>query len=199
MLYNECNKEFKKEEKLTKYNVEPLRTQNEIDDFLFCLRRTKFSKRDTFMFLFGINTGLRMSDIVQLKVGQIKDNPRPIITEQKTGKKKRLFLDSIQDIVQEYTLGMKDDEWLFPSQKGGHLTVSAVYKQYRKVAQQLGRKDIGTHTVRKTYGYWFYKKTHDIATLMVLFNHSNEAITKRYIGITDDEIGSSLKGFKIGY
>lgn len=184
---------------MTKYNVEPLRTQNEIDDFLFCLRRTKFSKRDTFMFLFGINTGLRMSDIVNLKVGQIGHEQRPIITEQKTGKKKKLFLDGIQDIIQDYVSDKKDDDWLFPSQKGGHLTVSAVYKQYRKVGQQLGRKDIGTHTVRKTYGYWFYKKTHDIATLMVLFNHSSETITKRYIGITDDEIGSSLKGFKIGY
>ncbi|EOS7869406.1 integrase, partial [Enterococcus faecium] len=41
-------------------------------------------------------------------------------------------------------------------------------------------------------------KTRDIATLMFIFNHSSQSITKRYIGITEDEIGASLKGFKLG-
>ncbi|BDP82253.1 hypothetical protein EfmAA290_29290 (plasmid) [Enterococcus faecium] len=50
---------------------------------------------------------------------------------------------------------------------------------------RLGRDDIGTHTLRKTFGYHYYKKTRDIATLMFIFNHSSQAITKRYIGITE--------------
>lgn len=49
------------------YNVQPLRTQQEINDFLFCLRRNKNADRDVFLFLIGINSGLRMSDIVKLK------------------------------------------------------------------------------------------------------------------------------------
>lgn len=182
-----------------KYNVEPLRTQDEINDFLFWLRRTNYPERDTFLFLFGINTGLRMSDIVTLKVKDIKYTERPVIQEIKTGKKKKLFLDGIQDIIQEYIKGKGDEEWLFPSRQKGHISVQTVYKLFQRVAKNLRRDDIGTHTIRKTYGYWFYKRTHDIATLMVLFNHSSEQITKRYIGITDDEIGSSMKGFRIGY
>ena len=51
------------------YNVQPLRTETEIDDFLFCLRRNKNAPRDVFLFTLGINTGLRMSDLVKLKKG----------------------------------------------------------------------------------------------------------------------------------
>lgn len=54
-----------------------------------------------------------------------------------------------------------------------------------------------THTLRKTFGYHYYKKPHDIVTLMLIFNHSSQAITKRYIGITEDKIGASLADFKL--
>ncbi|EMF0195722.1 tyrosine-type recombinase/integrase, partial [Enterococcus hirae] len=83
-------------------------------------------------------------------------------------------------------------------QQGGHITRDRVYQIYTDVAKKLERTDIGTHTLRKTFGYHYYKRTKDIATLMFIFNHSSQAITKRYIGITEDEIGASLRGFKLG-
>lgn len=181
------------------YNVQPLRSQTEIDDFLFWLRRTSNPKRDTFLFLFGINNGLRMSDIVKLKVKDIKYEKRPIIVERKTGKRKILYLDNLQEHIHTYIHDMCDDDWLFPSrQKHGHLKVNTVYKQYQVIAQNLDRKDIGTHTLRKTFGYHYYRKTRDIATLMEIFNHSSERVTKRYIGITSDEIGNTLADFRLG-
>ncbi len=181
------------------YNVQPLRSQTEIDDFLFWLRRTNYPERDTFLFIFGINNGLRMSDIVKLKVRDIKYEKRPIIIERKTGKRKVLYLDNLQDVIAEYIEGKEDDEWLFPSrQQGGHIKVNTVYKQYQKIADNLGRRDIGTHSLRKTFGYHYYRKTRDIATLMEIFNHSSEKVTKRYIGITTDEIGNTLADFRLG-
>lgn len=183
------------------YNVQPLRSETEINDFLFWLRRTKNAKRDTFLFLFGINNGLRMSDIVKLKVKDIKYSSRPVIAEQKTGKKKTLYLENLQDLISEYIsdMNLQDDDWLFPSRESdGHIKVNTVYKLYQKIAKELGRTDIGTHTLRKTFGYHYYKQHHDIATLMEIFNHSSEKVTKRYIGITEDEIGTTLAGFKLG-
>lgn len=50
------------------------------------------------------------------------------------------------------------------------------------------KTDIGTHTMRKTFGYHYYKRIKDIATLQQIFNHSVPSITKRYIGITQDEL-----------
>lgn len=178
------------------YNVEPLRTQDEISTFKFFLSRNTYGKRDVFLFILGINTGLRMSDIVSLTVADLTTND--YIIERKTGKKRRLFLDGLKDVVNEYIVGMKPDDYVFPSREGGHIEVGTVWKIFNKAAREMGRSDIGTHTCRKTFGYHYYKKTKDIATLMVIFNHSSESITKRYIGITDDEIDNSLIGFRLG-
>lgn len=181
------------------YNVQPLRTQQEINDFLFCLRRNKNADRDVFLFLIGINSGLRMSDIVKLKKKDILSAKNPRIVEQKTGKTRILYLSSLQDLIQEYTKDLNPEEYLFPSTKGGHLEVNTVYQMFQKVAKLLGRDDIGTHTLRKTFGYHYYKKTKDVATLMEIFGHSSEKITKRYIGINEDEISETLLNFRLGF
>jgi integrase len=56
---------------------------------------------------------------------------------------------------------------------------------------------IGTHTMRKTFGYWHYKQFKDVAQLQMIFNHSHPQITLRYIGITEEEIEQNMKEFKI--
>lgn len=174
------------------YNVQPLRTQQEINDFLFCLRRNKNAERDVFLFLIGINSGLRMSDIVKLKKKDVISSKNPRIVEQKTGKTRILYLSSLQELIQDYMKDLKPEDYLFPSTKGGHLEVNTVYQMFQKVAALLDRDDIGTHTLRKTFGYHYYKKTKDVATLMEIFGHSSEKITKRYIGINEDEISETF-------
>lgn len=181
------------------YNVQPLRTQQEINDFLFCLRRNKNAERDVFLFLIGINSGLRMSDIVKLKKKDVISSKNPRIVEQKTGKTRILHLSSLQDLIQDYTKDLEPEDYLFPSTKGNHLKVNTVYQMFQKVAKLLGRDDIGTHTLRKTFGYHYYKKTKDVATLMEIFGHSSEKITKRYIGINEDEISETLLTFRLGF
>ena len=181
------------------YNVQPLRTQQEINDFLFCLRRNKNADRDVFLFLIGINSGLRMSDIVKLKKKDLISSKNPRIVEKKTGKTRILYLSSLQDLIQDYTKDLEPEDYLFPSTKGNHLKVNTVYQMFQKVAKLLGRDDIGTHTLRKTFGYHYYKKTKDVATLMEIFGHSSEKITKRYIGINEDEISETLLNFRLGF
>ncbi|MDH6363500.1 integrase [Enterococcus sp. PF1-24] len=181
-------------------NVEPLRSQEEIQDFLFCLRRSHNPDRDTFLFRLGINTGLRMSDLVTLKVKDISHSINPKIREKKTGKTRTLYLANLQEEISIYIEGKNQDDWLFPSRQGEnqHIKVNTVYQLYQRVADQLGRNDIGTHSVRKTFGYHYYRNTRDIATLMEVFNHASQQITKRYIGIREEEIGETFKSFKIG-
>lgn len=181
------------------YNVQPLRTQQEINDFLFCLRRNKNAERDVFLFLIGINSGLRMSDIVKLKKKDVISSKNPRIVEQKTGKTRILYLSSLQELIQDYTKDLDPEDYLFASATGGHLKVNTVYQMFQKVAKLLDRDDIGTHTLRKTFGYHYYKKTKDVATLMEIFGHSSEKITKRYIGINEDEISETLLNFRLGF
>jgi len=180
------------------YHVEPLRTQNDITNMLNALEDLG-RKRDRFLLLFGINTGLRVSDIVCRTVGEIRGKVYADITEKKTGKVRRLHLTAIAADIAEFCDGMADRDWLFPSRKGdGHISTTQAYRLLVRGGEWIGRHDIGSHTMRKTFGYHYYKRTKDIATLMEIFGHAAPSITKRYIGIRDDEIADTLKDFRLG-
>lgn len=179
-------------------NVQPLRTAQEIEDMRWALSRYA-SARDLFMFNLGINTGLRVSDLVPLKVKDVKGKVHLVMTEQKNGKPKRFMLPkATREAIEDYIRGMQEEDYLFPSRKGnGSISTTQAYRSLQKAATALGRDDIGTHTMRKTFGYHHYKRNKDVATLQMLFNHSAPSITLKYIGITDDEIDKSLENFSL--
>jgi integrase len=153
--------------------------------------------RDYLLFVVGINTGLRISDLLQLKVGHTK-NSHIIITEGKTGKIKRFPINSnLRELLDEYTIGMSDDDYLFPSRKGEHIGRVQAYRILNDAAKEVGLDEIGTHTLRKTFGYHHYQRYKDVALLQEIFNHSSPSITLRYIGINQDAIDASLAGFFI--
>lgn len=179
------------------YDVQPLRTREEIEDMKQSLRRW-CGERDLHMFIVGINTGLRVSDIVSLKVSDVKDKTHVRVVEQKSGKVRNVNIKAIQPELSAYIAGMDSEGWLFPSRKGnGHITPTQAYRALVKAGEMIDRTDIGTHTMRKTFGYHHYKRNKDVAALQEIFNHSAPSITKRYIGIRQDELDESLEGFKL--
>ncbi|MEK9200333.1 site-specific integrase [Ureibacillus sp. FSL E2-3493] len=179
-------------------NVQPLRTAQEIGDMRWALERYA-SSRDLFLFNLGINTGLRVSDLVPLKVKDVKEKVHLVITEQKNGKTKRFMLPkATREMIEDYIRGMQEEDYLFSSRKGnGPISTTQAYRSLQKAADVLGRDDIGTHTMRKTFGYHHYKRNKDVATLQHIFNHSAPSITLKYIGITDDEIDATMEDFSI--
>ncbi|MYL53302.1 tyrosine-type recombinase/integrase [Pontibacillus yanchengensis] len=179
-------------------NVQPLRTSAEIDEMKWALRRF-CSERDRFLFSFGINTGLRVSDIVPLTVGDVRNKTHVIKREKKTGKARRFYLNqALRADIDAYISGLDDAEYLFPSRKGNaHISTTQAYRTLVKAAEMLGRDDVGSHTMRKSFGYHYYKRTKDVAALQTLFNHSAPSITLKYIGITDEEIEASLEDFSL--
>lgn len=69
-----------------------------------------------------------------------------------------------------------------------HIEVGTLRKMLKRAAKACGiKQNIGTHTLRKTFGYFHYQKNHDIVFLQRLFGHSSALITMRYIGIADEE------------
>lgn len=184
--------------KMDEKNVQPLRTREEIEEMKWALRR-HCSERDYFMFVFGINTGLRVSDIVPLKVKDVKNKQHIVKKETKTKKIKRFYLNNtLREEIATYIQGMNDEDYLFPSRKGDkNISTTQAYRSLVKAAGMLDRDDIGTHTMRKTFGYHHYKRNKDVATLQTLFNHSAPSITLRYIGITDDEVEATLIDFSL--
>lgn len=76
-----------------------------------------------------------------------------------------------------------------------HITRFRAYVILNIAGQKCGLEEIGTHTLRKTFGYHYYQQTRDIATLQELFNHSSPSITLKYIGINQDILDNAYENF----
>lgn len=159
----------------------------------------KSSYRDYFLFVMGINTGLRISDLLPLRVGDVRGKSHITLKEKKTGKTKRFKINyDLQDTIEDYTKNMDNDDYLFKSKRSNKpIQRVQAYKILNKAAEKCGIVEIGTHTLRKTFGYHFYKKTKDVAMLQDIFNHSAPSVTLRYIGISQDEIDKAIDDFSL--
>lgn len=175
--------------------VQPIRDLKQIETIKKLLKQQNL--RDYCLFVLGINSGLRISDLLKLIVtdvianGKIKDRIR--LREKKTNKFKDFPLsDKAKQAIKEYlkTRKYSDNEPLFLSLKNkGFLLRGQAYKIINNVAKSVGIKEkIGTHTLRKTFGYHAYNNGYDITLIQKLFNHSSPSVTLRYIGITQDEL-----------
>ena len=158
-------------------------------------------------FILGINLGLRANELLELKCSDIffpdgtirhiagdyaDTTDRISVFQEKVDKRRCLYLnDSCVRAIQWYygdTIGLYSDEYIFSSREGGHIEVDTLRKVLKKAAKACGiKQNIGTHTLRKTFGYLHYQSNHDIVFLQRLFGHSSALITMRYIGIADEE------------
>ncbi len=175
--------------------VEAIRNKNDIKKVEAIL--AKQNQRNLLFFTIGTNCGLRISDILSLNVGDVKGKNYIQITEQKTGKFKKFPINSkLKPMFEEYTKGKNQDEPLFLTIFGNRLERVAAYYIIKDACKKAGLEEkIGTHTLRKTFGYHHYKRNKDVAILQKIFNHSSPEITLRYIGIEQDEIDESYQNF----
>lgn len=175
--------------------VEPIRRKSDLKQIESILKKQNL--RDLVLFTVGINCGLRISDILNLNVGDVKDKDYICIVEKKTGKYRRFPINSkLKPMFTNFTYDRKADEPLFLSVFHNRMERTQCYRIVREACRRAGLDcKIGTHTLRKTFGYHHYQKFKDIAMLQKIFNHSNPQITLRYIGIDQDMIDYSYKNF----
>lgn len=179
--------------------VQPIRDKQQIAIMKKYLKGSNL--RDYCLFVLGINSGLRISDLLKLKINDVvsenrKVKDRILIREIKTGKHKNFPMSTAaKKAINEY-LNTRDydlDEPLFLSQKKSDgsraIERQRAYKVINDAAKAAGiNEKIGTHTLRKTFAYHAYKAGIAIEIIQKLFNHSAPSITLRYIGITQDDL-----------
>jgi integrase len=177
--------------------VQPIRDKDTVQQIKEYLKES--NKRNYILFLLGINTGLRISDILRLRVRDV-EGWSIFIREKKTGKAKEVKMpNELKKELREYVKGKHRNEFLIKSRKGKNkpITRDGAYKILRQVAEEFDLERIGTHSLRKTYGYHFYKQFKDVATLQQMLNHTDPKETLRYIGIIQDELNDYQRKFKI--
>jgi len=184
-------------EKKRSQTVEPIRN---LKDIKKVKRRLKDKTRDLLLFTMGINNGLRISDLLSLKVGDVRDleiGETITIREGKTGKKNVLMVNGeVRRVLDRYLKEVKpnDEDYLFRSRKGKNEPISREYvNQMMKTWTKGIKGNYGTHTMRKTFGY-IQRKEYGVGweILSKRFNHSSPSITMRYLGIEDKEVNGIL-------
>ena len=178
--------------------VEPIKDVGIINDIVDYLREK--SDRNALLFLYGIYSGLRISDIRVLRVRDVRNKERIIMREKKTGKERRYPINAaLKRELTKYISDKKDYEFLFKSRKGNNQPISRqqAYNILRDAGQRFGLELIGTHTMRKTFGYHLYQQTKDIVLVQKTLNHASPEITLAYIGMTQESMDAAIK--KLSY
>jgi integrase len=188
--------------------VEPIRDRKKIAQIKNQLRGQR-RYRDLLLFVVGINTALRISDLLELRVehfinDQKRIRPRFWIKEKKRGKRQEVVINnSIREVLEEYLAAYPavitdSNHFVFFNTKfnsfGQPIRRGQAWKVITTICQQVGlRGNFGTHSLRKTWGYHARMQGVDLALIMHKLNHESIAYTKRYLGITDDELQAVSK------
>jgi integrase len=158
--------------------------------------------RDKLLFIMGINSGMRVQDLLQFRVKDVCHKAigdRITLVEMKTGKENVLIINQeIYDAIKAYLACDEHDEshFLFKSRKGRNypLTTFRVMKLIKSWTEALNiQGNFGAHTLRKTWCY-MQRKEFGVSWEVIAkrLNHSNPAITRRYLGIKEEEVEEAL-------
>ena len=180
--------------------VEPIRDEGKIFEMKEFLRQK--GNQYALLFVMGINTALRIGDLLSLTIDDVTDDAGKVLeviclTEQKTGKQKRLPVNesvksALVDYLTEYP-NCKRSAPLYFSQKGGALSRSQAWRILKTAGEAAGLQNIGTHSLRKTFGYHVYRNSGgDIGLVQKLLNHSSVKNTLQYIGINREEMDNTF-------
>lgn len=180
--------------------AEPIKDRAIIEGIKTALN-TKKNRKYYALFCTGINTALRISDILKLRVSDVQSG-YVHTKETKTGKNKQFPINDalnavLTNYIKEYNL--KDDDYLFFSnRKDGirsikYIDQSQAYRKLGEVIESLySNIHFSTHVLRKTCAFWLYQSTKDITLVMHALNQSSVSVTMRYIGLTQQNVDAAF-------
>lgn len=186
--------------------VQPIRDLEVLQKFYEIAREHDRNKRTgevcwELILLVGFNTSLRVSDFRRFKVSDLRGKDYAQIQAKKTGKEARILINPLaRKEINRLLSGRKGDEYIFQSREKDSATHKyrpisrqRCYQIINHIARLAGVEDrIGCHTLRKTFGYHYYKMTGDVVSLQRILCHSYQRETLVYIGVVQENIDESL-------
>ncbi len=179
--------------------TQPIRNTEKLKQFKKYYQYVKPNARNYALIIVGLNSALRISDILHLTYGDVYDFEKGkwkehiVIAEQKTHKTNRIYINKeIRNVLEASINHTKciSKEWIFKSQKCGKEPLSRyqAFRIIKEAAAYAGLEDnISCHSLRKTFGYHAWKQGTPPILLMNIYNHSTFQVTKRYLGIEQDD------------
>lgn len=179
--------------------TEPIKDKKELKALINFYNTKKPNLRNHCLIVLGLNTALRISDILTLKwnmlydFGRKKFKNRITINEKKTGKTNIIPINkNLLICLQKLFCKIKPqaNDYLFTKRTNSSQPINRTqaYRIVKKAANECNLTgNISCHSLRKTFGFFAWKQGTQPALLMAIYNHSSYNITKRYLGITQLE------------
>ncbi len=179
--------------------TQPIRTKEELKKFTDYYKINKNNPRNYALIVFGLHTALRISDILEITWKEVYDFEQQTfhkylgLKERKTGKYVNIALNPhiIEALsIWKEQISPEPQHRLFckKTMPLAPLSRSQAYRIVKEASENaLHKQNISCHSLRKTFGYHAWKQGTQPALLMDIFNHSSYQITKRYLGIGQDE------------
>ena len=194
-------------------SAQPIKKTRDLEKFKNYYKEIKPNYRNELLIILGLNTALRISDMLSLEWHSVYDFDKKeyrnhiIIQEQKTGKISQIYINSnVLDALKDYReyLRRKEktidpDTFLFNhSNKNVSITRTQAFRIIKEAADYYSLSGvISCHSLRKTFGYHAWKQGVPPVLLVTVFNHSSFNITKRYLGIEQDDKDKIFKKIKL--
>jgi len=190
--------------------VQPIKDKRKLQRMIKVLEDQ--NPRNALLFRVGLNTILRIQDILDLKVNNIfHDDGRfrlyLSLFERKTRKNKSrqmkniklnsLLRKELKEYVEFFELTSEDYIFFSLHNPDNSLDRVEAWRMLKKAADKVGIENFGTHSMRKTLAWTIYKQTKDISLVMIMLNHNSPKTTLRYLGITQESIDKTYEEFAI--
>jgi integrase len=175
--------------------AEPIRNKSFVKKLAYYYQSVG-NMRNCIMILIGVYTGLRISDILRLKWEQVYDFQKKkvyshiYLVEKKTGKSKIIALHKqlVRALTQFSAKSAHEGGFLIENPRTGKaISRIQAYRIIKTAAEKLELGRVSCHSLRKTFGYHAWKSGVSPAVIMDIYNHSSLAVTRRYLGVTQDE------------
>lgn len=178
--------------------VEPIKDKETVREIIKYLK--KQNERNAIMFGLGVFCGLRISDILNLKVRDVRKKWNLKIIQQKTGNRIEIILNrELKKMIDSYTENMNETDYLIRSREGKNRPISRTqaYRIMRDIQQEFNLENVGCHSTRKTFAYWLYMDNKkDIGLVQKALGHQSSATTLAYIGMDKERLNEAIKRIK---
>ena len=184
--------------------AEPIRDPKDLMNFKNYFKYVKPHPRNYLLIALGLNTALRISDILELRWDDVCTSDfryvqHIIVKQKKTGKSTVIYLNqNVHEALAAYEQSVMHPfnkfSYIFKNSKGKPISRIQAYRIITEAAEYCHIEGvISPHSLRKTFGYYAWKQGVQPALLQELYQHSSYAITKRYLGIDQDELDEVYK------
>ena len=157
--------------------------------------------RNKAMITLMLNTGLRVSEVTDLKTNSIDLNKRSLkVVNGKGGKDRNLIIpDKTAELLKQWTKKRTEGtgHYLFNTKEGKQLSREYIFMMIKRYTTRAGiDKNIYPHSLRHTFATSFYKQTKDIETLRKLLGHSDISTTQIYVTLANIDVENAMNNFR---